>query len=306
MQRRQFLQAALHTSAAAAGLLLAPRLATAAGQSLDAIGLQLYTVNSAMAADFEGTLRAVAAIGYREVEFSTAGGLFGRPPDEVRALLDELGLRAPFGRLRPELPVDITQLPRDEAMALFRKLGGTDRLLGNLKAMLPEARAMQYQAIVLSAVPPTEMADEAGLARMADLFNAAGKLCAEHGMRFGYHNHDFDFSPVNGVLPYEYLLQHTDPDSVSFQLDLFWASKAGQDPQRLLRDYGARFNSCHMKDMGADGGFADVGAGTLDFPALTRAAVAAGVSHFFVEHDQPQQPMDSARSSFRYLADMRF
>ncbi|GAB3273565.1 sugar phosphate isomerase/epimerase family protein [Parahaliea aestuarii] len=302
MQRRQFLCGA----ASAAGLLLASRFALAAERRLNAIGLQLYTVNSAMAADFEGTLREVAAIGYREVEFSTAGGLFRRPPGEVKALLDDVGLRAPYGRLRPEMPVDIARLSREEAMALFRKLGSSDRIVENIEAMLPEAKAMHYEAIVLSAVLPDEMADMAGLERMAGIFNAAGRLCAEHGMRFAYHNHDFDFRPVNGVLPYEYLLQHTDPAAVSFQLDLYWASKAGQDPVRLLRDYGARINSCHMKDLAEDGGFADVGAGTLDFPALTRAAVDAGVGHFFVEHDRPEHPIDSARNSYRYLSAMTF
>ena len=307
MHRRQFMARAAIAGAALSMPGILPVLA-ASPRRLESIGLQLYTVNDLMARDFAGTLRAVADMGYREVEFSTAGGLFGMAPEEVKAQLGNLGLRAPFGRLRPQLPegVDIASLSREDAIRLFFQLSGTDRIMANLQAMLPEAAVMGYESIVLSAVSPADMQDSAGLERLAGIFNQAGQLCASHGMTFAYHNHDFDFAPVEGILPFDYLLANTHPGNVAFQLDLYWVSKAGQDPLRYFRDYGERINSCHMKDMAQDGEFADVGAGILDFPALTAAAVEAGVGHFFVEHDRPEDPLDSARFSHDYLAGMSF
>ena len=307
MNRRRFLTQAAALGSGLYVSSLLPALA-APQRRLEGIGLQLYTVHGPMSEDFEGTLRAVADMGCREVEFSTVGGLYGREPHAVQGQLKQLGLRAPFGRLRPQIPdnVDIASLPRDEAIKLFFQLSGTDRILDNLRAMLPEAAVMGYESIVLSAVSPADMKDRAALARLVDIFNEAGALCASHGMTFAYHNHDFDFTPVDGMLPFDYLLTNTDPDSVQFQFDLYWVSKAGQDPLRYFRDHGKRFNSCHMKDMAVDGTFADVGAGTLNFPVLTAAALDAGVRHFFVEHDAPQQPLASAESSYAFLASMTF
>lgn len=303
MHRRLFLQAS-----ATALILgqLSHRVLSLPGRHLESVGLQLSTLNGPMAQDFEGTLKRVADIGYQQVEFSTFGGLYGRDPAAVRQLLGDLGLSAPFGRLRPPFPANMASLPPAEAMALYRELAGTDRIMANLEAMLPEAKAMAYRSIVLSAVPPDAFQSKAALERLATLFNEAGALCAEHGMTFAYHNHDFDFRPVDGVLPYDYLLQHTDEDQVKFQLDLYWACKADQDPLNYFKQYGHRIHSCHMKDMDSQGDFADVGAGTLDFPGYTRAAVEAGVRYFFVEHDRPQDALVSARSSYQYLASMPF
>lgn len=127
---------------------------------------------------------------------------------------------------------------------------------------------MGYQSIVLSALSPADLGSPKALDRLVGIFNEAGRLCASHETTFGYHSHDFDFKSVDGIVPFDYLLANTDVANVQFQLDLFWVNKAGQDPLHDFRDHGHRLNSCHMKDMAADGDFAEVGAGALDFQAL--------------------------------------
>ena len=172
--------------------------------------------------------------------------------------------------------------------------------------MLFRSRVMAYESIVLSAVPPASFADREGLKEVATLFNKAGELCASAGMKFGYHNHDFDFMPVNGVMPFDYLIESTDPASVTFQLDLYWATKAGVDAAAYPGRYPGRISSCHMKDMGFDGEIVDVGTGSIDFATCTRAAWDHGARSFFVEHDNTQAPVRTAKNSFKHLVTMRF
>ena len=303
MRRREFLK---YTSQSSLGLLLATPIGLLASEArrLDNIGLQLFTVDKLLRNDFEETLKKVATIGYRQVEFSTTGGLQGRSAEEIKALLAELKLGAPNGRLRPKLPADLMSMPRDQAMKLYMELAATDKMLGNLEAMLPEAKVLGYENIILSAVPPDEMNSKKALDRLVALFNEAGSICQAHGMKFGYHNHDFDFKPVEGITPFEYLIEKTDSDAVTFQLDLYWVSKAGKNPAEYLKRYAGRISSCHMKDMAADGSFTDVGNGTIDFPSLTRMALDSGIKDFFVEHDRPEDPMATATNSFIYLHHM--
>ena len=303
MNRREFLR---HAAQSSLGLMLAKAPVLVAGEQrlLDQIGLQLFTVDPLLRENFEETLKQVAGIGYRQVEFSTGGGLHGRSVENIKSLLVDLNLEVPNGRLRPRLPDDFMSMPRERMMKLFTELAGTDKLLSNLKAMLHEADVLGYESIILSAVPPAEMNSVKALDRLVSLFNEAGSLCAQHGMQFGYHNHDFDFNPVAGTIPFEYLIEKTDPDTVTFQLDLYWVSKAGMDPAEYLQRYAGRISSCHMKDMAVDGSIADVGSGTIDFPRLTRAALDRGIKHFFVEHDNPDDPIATAVASFNYLSRM--
>lgn len=305
MQRRAFLKSG---AILAGGVTLAScgGQPIAAQQRLDKIGLQLFTVDRSLREDFEGTLRAVSEMGYRQVEFSTLGGFHNRSAEEIADLLQALKLEAPNGRLRPKLPKDIASLPRDQIMKLFRERAGSNHLLDNIKAMLPEAEPLGYKTIILSAVDPSEMQDTESLKRMVRIFNEAGHLCAAHGLKFGYHNHDFDFADVNGTTPFDYLLAETNPDNVVFQLDAYWASKAGQNPAELPKKYPGRIITCHMKDMAADQSITDVGAGVIEWPGFTRSAWDNGARSFFVEHDQPADPMLSAKRSFEYLHKMAF
>lgn len=305
MDRRSFIKSGAVFSSAVA-LASCGGQPIVAQQRLDKIGLQLFTVDRSLREDFEGTLRAVSEMGYRQVEFSTAGGFHNRTVEEITDLLHELRLEAPNGRLRPELPKDFASLTREQMMKLFRERAGSAHLIGNLKTMLTEAPALGYENIILSAVSPSELQDRPSLDRIVALFNEAGRICADNGMKFGYHNHDFDFADVDGTTPFDYLLAETNPDNVVFQLDAYWASKAGQNPAELPKKYPGRIVTCHMKDMAADQSITDVGAGVIEWPGLTRSAWDNGARSFFVEHDQPADPMLSAKRSFEYLHKMAF
>lgn len=244
---------------------------------LDVIGVQLYTVRSLMSEDVAGTLDAVAAIGYREVEFA---GYFGHSPAEVRQWMDAAGLVSPAAHV------------------------GIPELTGSgLEASVETADTLGQRWLVLPSLPG-EMQTADGYREAAELLNTAGAAAAEAGLRIGYHNHAFEFDPVgqDGATGYDLLLRHLDPSLVDLEIDFHWTEAGGADSAALLRDNPGRFPLCHVKDMSADGEMADVGAGEIDWAALFALSGAAGLRHYFVEHDRPGDPLASIEASYRYLS----
>ncbi|MDE3150647.1 MAG: TIM barrel protein [Gemmatimonadota bacterium] len=279
MERRDFIRTAL---GAVAGGALLPGLAAAEWRGraarLRAIGLQLYTVRTEMAGDVEGTLAAVAAIGYREVEFA---GLFGRQPRDVRAMLDRHGLVAPSSHVA--VPAAMDEWKRD----------------------LDDALVLGQSYIVCPWIDEKDRTTD-GLKRVAARFNAAGAAAKQAGLQFAYHNHDFEFTPIDGRLPYDLLLAECDRSLVKMEIDIYWMVNGGQDPLAYLARDPGRFPMVHAKDRTADGNMADVGAGVIDFPKILGAFERAGLMHCFVERDDAPQPMASARASFAYLDRLTF
>ncbi|MFB6273801.1 MAG: sugar phosphate isomerase/epimerase family protein [Salinibacter sp.] len=288
MDRRRFLStAAQATGGLCAGGLLATctsdspddepttASATASGSSLPTIGLQLYTVRSVMEKDFRGTLENVAAIGYDEVEFA---GYYDRTPDEIAALLDELGLAAPA-----------THIPLQRIREAPAKVIQTAERIG-------------HQYIVCPYLAESERTSLEEYRRRAEEFSTFGERCTEAGLQFAYHNHDFEFTEMNGTLPYDVLLSETDPEHVKMELDLYWILEGGSEPLTYIEDNPARYPLCHVKDRGPDGSMAPVGAGTIDFASIFRTAE---FQHYFVEHDNPDAPMQSIRTSHRALRTLK-
>lgn len=249
------------------------------GRSLDRIGLQLYTVRGLMQNDFAGTLEAVAAAGFAEVEFA---GYFDHEPEEVRALLERLGLTAPAAHV----PLD----------ALRQDLAGTIAL----------AQTIGHRYLVCPWLAPAERGSIAGYQKLAAFFNDVGKSCRDADLRFAWHNHDFEFEPIEGTVPFDVLLDETDPELVEFEIDLFWIIEAGSDPLAYFDRYPGRFTLCHVKDMAADSEMVDVGAGEIDFKAIFARAGQAGLVHYFVEHDNPADPLASIKASYDHLAALEF
>ncbi len=281
IDRRTFVKGA---AAAAAGGIYGLRrggawAAEAPARGLERIGVQLYTVRSLMQKDLPGTLEAVAGVGYDEVEFA---GYFDHSPQEVRAVLERVGLEAPS-----------THVAID---ALRQDLAGT----------IDTVRAVGHRYLVCPWLAPEERVSIELYKGHAALFNKVGKACREAGLRFGYHNHDFEFEPIDGQVPFDVLLDETDPELVEFELDLFWITKGGQDPLRYFERYPGRFTLCHVKDMAEDGQMVDVGAGRIDFAAIFARAEQAGLKHFFVEHDNPADPLASIAASHAHLEALRF
>jgi len=242
-----------------------------------AIGVQLYTVRSVMTGDPDGTLATIAEIGYEEVELA---GLYGMSAREMKARLDAVGLAATSSH------------------------HSVEEVRGSWEAILDAAVALGQSLVVVPALPVAERDGEA-LRRVADDFNRAGEAARAAGLRFGYHNHDWEMHPdVDGVRPIDLLLDRTDPELVDWQMDIFWVVHAGADPMAELDARAGRVTSFHVKDRTAAGEMADVGAGVIDFrPVLARAG-ELGLLHQYVEHDQPGDPIESVRASYRALRDI--
>src|SRR5687768_7735541 len=191
----------------------------------DQIALQLYTVREKAAADFVGTLRELAGAGYRAVEFAGYGGV---PVAELRATLDELGMRAMAAHI-----------PYDRFASEFDQVVGELRTLGADFAIVPW-------------LAEERRGDPAETRRLAATFNDWAARCRTEGLRFAYHNHGFEFEQLpgeDGRTMLDVLLAETDPNLVGFELDVFWAGYANVDPVDLLRRHGARIPLLHVKDM---------------------------------------------------------
>jgi sugar phosphate isomerase/epimerase len=245
---------------------------------LQTVGLQLYTLRNEVGKDLAGTLNRVAEIGYREVETFgyNNGTYFGKKPKEFRAMLDGLGLKTPSGHFM------LGQLQKDWDKAI------------------DHAKEMGQQYMVCAYLFPQERTKIDDYKRYVDVFNKAGEACQKAGIQFCYHNHDFEFQPLEGQTPYDLLLK-TDPKLVRMELDLYWAVFAGKDPLELFKASPGRFPLVHLKDMAKTEKreFAEVGTGSIDFQRILDARKAAGIQHFFVEQDVCKQPpLDAITVSF--------
>jgi len=245
----------------------------AAGQGPQ-LGIQLYTVRSVLPQDFDGTLARLAEIGYREVEFA---GYHGREPAAIRAALERAGLAAPSAHV----PIEAleSEWPRT----------------------LEAAQIIGHRWLVVAWVPEELRPNLDGWRRVAERLNRAAAAAREAGIGFAYHNHDFEFAPLEGRAPYDVLLEETDPDLVRLELDLYWIVKGGRDPLDYFQRYPGRFPLVHVKDMDEHGGMVDVGEGTIHFARVIARAERAGITHWFVEHDVPADPLRTARVSYENL-----
>lgn len=295
MRRRSVLKAGIGTA-----LMMNIPLARSKGLDFE-YGVQLSTLTPLLLADFEGTLAKVAEIGYRQVEFS-ALGMLGRPAAYVAKLLEQNGLTAPVGRVSPVLPADFAEMSREDAMKFFRSRGGPDHLLENLKQGIQDAQVLGQQYINLPALMRDRFQTMDQVKANIELINQAGDLCADAGIQFGYHNHDWELQPIGDEIPYVRMLEETDPQKVGFQLDTYWIVKGGGDLAHYLSTYPGRFATCHLKDIDDAGDFADVGAGNIDFPKFIQQAVETGTKYFFVERDGPPNPIESVTNSHVYLS----
>lgn len=291
MNRRTFLETAGTVTAAT---LMSSRLGwAAADHKVDRIGVQLYTVRDLMKDDFDGTIAKVAAIGYKEVEFA---GYFDRTPQQVRAVLDKNGLKAPS-----------THVQYDELDAKFPSVIEASKTIGLTYIVCPWI--------------PEELRKSPDIWKQAsEKFNRCGEQCKKAGMQFAYHNHWFEFLSVNNELPYDQLLKQCDPDLVKMEMDLCWITAAGADPIKYFNEYPGRFPLVHVKDLkqlpkittGGPQNFGDtvdlteVGSGIINWKHLFAHAGKAGIKVYIVEHDHPKEPLASIKTSYEYLEKLRF
>ena len=256
-------------------------MSAGASRQLSRIGIQLYTVRSLMAKDVDGTLARLAEIGYGEVEFA---GYFNRSPAQIRAVLATNRLASPSTHV--QIPAD------DDAWS----------------RTLDVAREVGHEWVVIAYVDESLRRTPDVWARFADRFNVLAAKAKDRGLRFAYHNHDFEFVRVGDRTGYDVLLSRTDPALVDFEMDLYWVTKAGADPLDLFSRYPHRFPLLHAKDATAAPAraMADVGSGTIEFAQMFGHAEQSGMQHVYVERDDAPDPLASARNSFRYLSALRY
>jgi len=241
----------------------------------DQIALQLYTVRQLAAQDLPGTLGAVAAAGYGAVELA---GLPDVPAGELAALLDTAGLRV---------------------MASHE---GIERLRDDLGAVVGRMAAVECPRVIVPWMPEDDRRDVDAVQRFAAELGSFAEALAPHGIRLGYHNHDFEFAPLEGTTVWDVLLAEL-PSSVELELDVYWAAVGGRDPVAEIRANPGRIRLLHMKDRAAgdEPHDAPVGDGVLPIPDLVEAARSSGVEWFVVEQDEPANPLVDIGRSLGYL-----
>lgn len=285
--RRDFLRI-LGASAVAGAFWPKTAFASGADQlsssaSISRIGVQLYSVRGAMQKDgVEPTLARIAQLGFKEVEFA---GYYNRSATQIRDTLRANGLTS------PSTHVSIEQIKSPD----FPKLVETAQTIGhkwiNLAFLMPNDRgsAEKYNA-------------------HADALIAAQAIASQAGITIGYHNHDFEFEPLGATDGYEILLDRTKGTGIQFEMDLYWMSVAGKDPESYWTRFPGRFPMVHVKDSAGlpSNEMRSVGQGTINWATLFEKRKVAGIQHFYVEHDNPPDPWASITSSVDYLKRLRF
>lgn len=263
-------------------------------KKIQRLGMQLYTVRTEMEKDVDATLAKVAAIGYKEVEFA---GYFKRTPAQIRDGLKKAGLTAPAAH------IDYPSLAADK-----------------LAAMVEAAQVIGHRYLVNPWIDESLRKEPDIWKRVAETFNRAGAATQKAGIQFAYHNHHFEFAPVDGKLPYELLLEQCDPKLVKMELDLCWIAAAGKDPLDYFAKYPGRFPLVHVKGLSKkpEGGstapiqtvmpsLTDVGTNdVVDWKRIFAKSEQAGIQHYFVEHDIPKDPYESLKASYNYLTNLDF
>lgn len=279
MKRREFVQTA---SFAAVGLLSLPSF-LAAGKTQKGLGLQLYTLRDTIGKDPKGVLQKVAAFGYKELETYSYnnGKIFGMDFTEFCKYVKGLGMKVTSGHY------------------------GLDMIKGDtwVKAV-EDAKRNGQKFMVVPYINEPERKTIDDYKKICTALNAAGEVCNKNGIRFGYHNHAFEFDAIDGQIPYDLMLKELDPKKVSMEMDIFWVVNAGQDPVKYFNAHPGRFEQWHVKDMDKTdkNRNADVGTGAIDYKSLFSHAKVAGLKQWYVEQETyPGDPIESVGASAKFM-----
>jgi sugar phosphate isomerase/epimerase len=277
MQRRDFLATA---SAALAGAGFARPLL--ADLPLRRIGLELYSVRTAMRKDPEGTLKAIKKMGYQDVELLWSWRNFDRTREQVKETLDRERLKAPAAHINPEM------------------------LRSGWGKALEDATFLGHQYLIVPSLPLDAAKPLESWRAWADTFNAAGAEARRAGIWLAFHNEPSHQKMIDGVVPYDLFLERTDPALVRLQLDCGNMAMGGGDPMAYLKAHTARYWSFHLKDVVADRSKdTELGQGILDLRAFLAAIPDIEQKPCFVEQEGGPDPMDSARRNLAYVKSIR-
>ena len=254
-------------------------------------GVNLYTFRNEMAQNPKNVLEQISAIGYKNIEDVgyTDGKFYGMAPIEFKEYLNK---------------VDLNPIASHQGGITYEN---ADEIIAHLKTV-------GYAYLVIP-IPPMgyftvdKETQKLGMTcdakTLANILNSLGEKCSKNGLKLLYHNHDFEFTKdKNGIIPFDYLLENTNPNYVNFELDLYWIVKAGFNPIDYFEKYPGRFKTWHLKDMDSAGRFAPVGYGKLDFTAILSKKKLAGMEYYFVEQDETYNgmtPFEAVTKSFNTI-----
>jgi len=249
------------------------------------IGIQLYTLRDLIAADFMGTLKKIRKAGYNSVEAAGYGDrkFYGYSPKEYKEIVTDLGLQ-PTSSHSSVNPENISSAIEDHLSA-----------------------GMDY--IVVPWIPKEKYNTPDAYKKLADDFNIIGKACKEAGLGFGYHNHAFEFEKMGDQIPYNILIENTDPKYVFMQVDLFWMVYGGHQPEEYFTKYPGRFELWHIKDMDNTPAreSVEVGDGIINYAKVFKMKDLSGMKHFFVEQEAfKMDPIQSIRKSYKFLNSLTY
>ena len=276
-KRRTFIKTS--TAALAAAMILPGKML--GNKERKNIGIQLYTLREMAEDDFEGVLEIISNIGYKTVEAAGYSNrkFYGYYPSEYKKLVENYGLNSVSSHCKFNL--------------------------GNVSEVIDDVITSGGKYLVLPSLPENKRQTIDDYKKLADKFNIYGQLCKNAGLTFAYHNHAFEFEEKNGIIPYNVLLENTDPELVSMELDLYWIMYGGFNPQEYFEIFPGRFKLWHVKDMANTWNMqmAPVGQGIINFKAIFRQQKLAGLEHAFVEQDDhyDTDPVLNIKSSYNYL-----
>jgi sugar phosphate isomerase/epimerase len=280
MKRRKFLQSGAMLTAST---FIAPSL-LAQTKSRKDIGLQLYSLRDVIFKDTKNVLKQVASFGYTELETFAydKGMLFGMTLADFSKYCNDLGMKVVSGHY------------------------SLDQATGkDWEKMVAEAKAINQNFVVVPWIDAAIRNSIDLYKRHCESLNKAGEVANAYGIRLAYHNHDFEFQAINGLVPYDVMLKELDPRLVTMELDLYWVVYAGYQPADYFQKYPGRFELWHVKDMDKSDRKrnADVGTGTIDFKSLFAKAGQSGLKKFFIEQETyPTSSIESIKACAANMA----
>ena len=253
------------------------------------INLQLYSLRDDIKADYAGTIAKVAEMGYTGVEAAgySGGQFYGVDPADFKKSIEDAGMEVLSSHTGRLLADPATDTNWEETWAWW-----DTAIQAHMDA------GMKY--IVVAGIPtPKTMVD---LQAYCDYFNQIGEKCNTAGMKFGYHNHDFEFTEIEGELMYDYMLKNTDPEKVFFQMDVYWVGEGGKNPVDYFNNYPGRFELLHIKDE------LELGkSGKVDFEGIYNNVEKSGAKYMVVEVERyTGTPFEGVKESYDYLNNAAF
>jgi len=277
IKRREFL---LKSGLFTAGTMLLPSSTFASTIEANQYGVQLYSFRDDMAKDAKGTLAKIASLGIKKIESARSGKghYYGLSAKEMKNTCNALGMKLTSGHVA---------------------------LDDNFDTTMEEAVASGQEYLICSSMPSKGQTVD-NYKKVAEAFNKAGEACKKLGIKFGYHNHDYEFESYNGQVLYDVLMDNTQADLVHMELDLGWVIVGGKNPLDYFNKYEGRFPLWHLKDMNlAKKESTEFGKGGLDIPAMMANQKTSGVQHIFIEQEEyASSPLESMKHNMAFLKEL--